>query len=267
MRFICDDIGNVVLDELEGAAEVFVAMAFFNPNNRMLEALSYLKKLSLVFSTEYTITNPYKLETLKSAELRCIPTDSESGKLHAKVLIVKRRDGSYWVLLGSANLTHQGMFSNQEACVSMDSGDPLDEVSVQEVRRWFDSLFRTGDSPDLQQAKLIFDSRSQYRLELRPKGRVKEDVGYWALKTTSGSTGEQHWPMFLAESVIAIGWEALPVDPSKVSQLQLQAALIETYPDYSPKEAQIAASNIRRFLGLKAGDCQRRVDSRVNRSV
>ena len=254
MKFLCDNIGSVVLDELEGATEAFVAIAFFNPDSRTLEAISCLKKLRLIFSGEYAITNPYKLEMLTSAELRCIPTDSDSGRLHAKVLIVKRRDGSYWVLLGSANLTHQGMFSNQEACVAMDSTDPSDEASVQEIRHWFESLFQTGDSPDLQQAKLIFESRSQHRLEPRPKGQVKGNVGYWALKTTSGSTGEQHWPMFLAESVIAIGWESLPLDPSKVSELQLQAALTETYPDYSRKAAQVAASNIRRFVGLKVND-------------
>ncbi|WP_263351052.1 hypothetical protein [Acidicapsa acidisoli] len=79
-------------------------------------------------------------------------------------------------------------------------------------------------------------------------------MGYWALKTTSGSTGEQHWPMFMAENVVAIGWEDLPVDPSKVSNTELRAALEETYEDDSSRGVSVAVDLIEKFVRLKNGD-------------
>jgi len=130
MRFVTDGIGELVLEELGKAVEASLAVAFFNPNDRMLDALARITKLKLVVSEEFTVNNPYKLEKLTTATLRSIPPGHANGKLHAKVLTVKRRDGSYWTLLGSANLTHQGMFSNQEACVVIESSNSADEASA-----------------------------------------------------------------------------------------------------------------------------------------
>jgi HKD family nuclease len=254
VRFLSEGIGKLVLEKLEKAIEARLAVAFFNPSDRMLDVLVGIKKLKLIISEEFTINNPYKLEKLKTASLRSIPPDHANGKLHAKVLIVKLQDASYWTLLGSANLTHQGMFSNQEACVVIESDNPADETSAREIRDWFDSLFQSAQLPNLDQAKLIFDTRSQYCLVIRPSRELAIDAGYWALKTTSGSTGKQHWPMFLAESVIAVGWSDLPLNPSKVSDAQLRAALKETYTDYSDREANVASIQIRKFVGLKVGD-------------
>lgn len=251
MRFLSKGIGKLVLEELGRAIEARVAVAFFNPNDRMLEALAGLTKLELIVSEEFTITNPYKLERLKAAKIRSIPPDDVSGKLHAKVLIVKRRNGSYWTLLGSANLTHQGMFSNQEACIALESGNAADEGAAREIGDWFDLLFEGAEAPDLERAKLIFDARSQYRLVSRRQEVSRRDVGYWVLKTTSGSTGKQQWPMFLAENVIAIGWAKLDVDPSKVSDVQLRNAIRNTYPD---EDAKRVATKIKKFVDLKVDD-------------
>lgn len=253
MRFLSEGIGELVLTKLDKAIEARLAVAFFNPSERMMDALAGIAKLKLIISEEFAVNNPYKLEKLKTAALRAVPPDDANGKLHAKVLIIKLQDGSYWTLLGSANLTHQGMFSNQEACVVMESRNPADETSAREIGEWFDLVFQSAQPPDLAQAKLIFDTRSQYRLVPRPSREPATDAGYWVLKTTSGSSGKQHWPMFLAESVIAVGWSDLPIDPSKVSDARLRAALKETY-DYSDKEANVAAIQIRKFVGLKAGD-------------
>jgi HKD family nuclease len=254
VRFLSDGIGELVLKQLGEAVEARLAVAFFNPNDQMLHALTGITKLKLVVSEEFTITNPYKLEKLKTAILRSIPSDDVSGKLHAKVLIIQRRNGSYWTLLGSANLTHQGMFSNQEACVAMESSNPADGGPSREISDWFDSLFKSAQVPNLDQAKLIFDSRSQYRLVPRPTKEIAADAGYWALKTTSGATGTQHWPMFLAESVIAVGWAELPVDPSKVSNAQLRAAIKDTYSNHSDMAADVAVTSIRKFVDLQMGD-------------
>lgn len=254
MRFLADGIGELVLEKLDEAIEARLAVAFFNPNDRMLDALTGLTKYQVIVSEEFTINDPYKLEKLKTAWLRSIPPDHANGKLHAKVLIVKLQDGSDWILLGSANLTYQGMFSNQEACVLMESGNPADEESMRGISCWFDSLFKSAQLPNLDQAKLIFDNRSQYRLVPRPSKGVARDASYWALKTTSGSTGEEHWQMFLAESVIAVGWADLPVDPSKVSGEQLRTAIKQTYQNDAKKSVDIAAITIEKFMGLEIDD-------------
>lgn len=251
MQFVSDGIGDLVLAQLADASEARLAVAFFNPDDRMLGALAALPKLTLVISEEFTVNNPYKLEKLASATLRSVPPDAAGGKLHAKVLIVKRRDGTLWVLLGSANLTRSGMFANQEACVTMNSGNSADARQVREIMEWFDALVSTAQAPDLELAKLVFDARSRYRLMPRLQGKESEAEGYWALKTTSGSTGKSHWQSFLAESVIAVGWRELQVDPSKVSDAQLRSAITATYPE---EAAAIAATTIRRFVQLREGD-------------
>lgn len=254
MKFLSHGIGELVLKELGKASEAWLAVAFFNPNGRMLDALAGVPKLKLVVSEEFAFTNPYKLEKLKVDLLRSVAPDDDHGKLHAKVLIIKRQNGSYWTCLGSANLTHAGMFSNQEACVVMESGNPADTQGTTEIRSWFDSLFQRARRPNLDLAKQIFDTQSQYRRVPRPPKEIAADTGYWALKTTSGSTGEPHWPMFLAENVVAVGWEALPIDPSKVSDAQLRAAIRETYPDDPDMSVDIAAKSIRKFVDLEIDD-------------
>jgi hypothetical protein len=253
VKFLSNGIGELVLEKLSKAIEARLAVAFFNPSDGMLDVLAGIKKLKLIVSEEFSVNNPYKLERLKIARLRSVPPDDANGKLHAKVLIVKLLDGSCWTLLGSANLTYQGMFSNQEACVVIESGNPADETPVREISGWFDSLFQSAKFLDLHQAKLIFDTRSQYRLVPRTSPELETDAGYWALKTTSGSTGKQHWPKFLAEGAVAVGWSSLPLDPSKVSNVQLRVALKKKY-DYSDREAKVAANQIGKFVGLKTGD-------------
>jgi DNA-binding transcriptional LysR family regulator/HKD family nuclease len=176
VKFVSHGIGELVLEELGRASESSLAVAFFNPNAGMLAALAGLPKLKLIISKEFVVNNPYKLEKLKLNLLRSIPPDDRDGKFHAKVLIIKRRNGSYWILLGSANLTHPGMSSNREACVVMESDNPADEQSVRAIRVWFDSLFQRARRPDLDQAKLIFDAQSHYRRELRPGRTAKQDA-------------------------------------------------------------------------------------------
>src|SRR5262245_9623424 len=123
MRFLSDDIGQVVLQELKNAVEVRLAVAFFSPDEGLLAALARIPKVTFVFSEEFTINNPYKLEKLTNARLLSIPPDHDRGKLHAKVLILKRRNGTYWCVVGSANWTYEGLFCNQEACIALESSD------------------------------------------------------------------------------------------------------------------------------------------------
>jgi hypothetical protein len=249
------DIGRIVLNELHNAIDVRLAMAYFNPDKGALTALRDVPRLTLIISEEFTINDPYKLEELPStATVRSVPADSENGKLHAKVLVVKRPDGDLWVLVGSANMTWQGLFSNQEACVVLESRNTADRTAIDRITDWFDSLLNTARSPDLEAAKTVFNSRSQYRLERRPVSTTTTEATtrYWALKCTSGSLGEVHWPSFLSEHEIAIGWPDIGVDPSGVSKLEIRDAIADAYPD--EMDATGAADKITKFVELNIGD-------------
>jgi hypothetical protein len=134
----------------------------------------------------------------------------------------------------------------------MESDNPSDEQSAREISRWFDSLFHSAKVPDLNQAKSIFDARTQYWLVPRAPLKTTANANYWVLKT-KGTTGKQHWPMFLAESVVAVGWSSLPLDPSKASAVRLLAALKGEY-GFSNGKAKMAARQIEKFVSLKTGD-------------
>ncbi len=251
------DVGRMVLDELSNASEVRLAVAYFNPDVDLLNALANCPRLTLIISEEFTINNPYKLEGFPgTATVRSVPSDCEQGKLHAKVLAVTRADGSLWVLVGSANMTWQGLFANQEACVVLESGNAADRASIEQITNWFATLLAGARVSNLDEAKQVFDARSLYRLERRP-APVQAGVptaSYWALKTTSGSTGEDHWHRFLAESVIAVGWAEIDVNPSDISEEHLQNAFRTAYPEKAETGVKHAATVIQTFIGLTIGD-------------
>jgi HKD family nuclease len=249
MQIITKGIGQRVLNELSGAADARLAVAFYSPSQDVQDVLAALSNLSLVISEEFTINDPHKLESLpKHFIIRSLPTQTQSGKLHAKVLIVTRADNSLWALVGSANMTYQGLFANQEACVALDSNDG-DRQAIENLETWFRTVLKDAHEPNYILAKEIFDARAEYRLERRPK--TQTPANYYVLKTTSGSDGMEHWPEFESGNCIAIGWEGLKVDPSKRSDNQLLDALKESHPDGSPKQA---LKTIRRFIAMKEGD-------------
>ena len=226
MQFQCKNIGDKLLEKLAQATKVQIASAFFCPNGQLLNSLKAVPHLELVLSEEFGINDPYKLEQLTNADVRAIPPDHTDGKLHAKVFIVTLRDGSQWVLLGSANLTQQGLFANQEACIDLHSLSSTDTPTISGIRNWYRDLFAKAERPNFAEAKAVFDSRSRYRLEPRPSRPAATPPEHWAIKTTSGGAdAEEHWPQFRSESMIAIGWEGLAVDPSTVNDLQLRKAL------------------------------------------
>lgn len=165
------------------------------------------KNLTLVISEEFTVNNPEKLEALTSAVTRSVPTDSKDGKLHAKVFLAEMPGGSDWVLVGSANLTDQGLFFNQEACILLSSLETGDRKAIADIKDWFAKLYARSRAIDMKQAKAIWAAHGgQKRM---PKLKVPAPApGYYALKTTSGgSGGKEHWGMFEEDSAVAIGWE------------------------------------------------------------
>jgi HKD family nuclease len=255
MHAITSDIGHQVLKELSTAAEARIAVAFFSPDAQLHNALCTLPRLTLIVSEEFTVNDPRHLEKLPSTSvIRSIPADAANGKLHAKVLLVTRRDRSQWVLVGSANMTWSGLFHNQEVGVALDSRCVDDRKAIVDFSNWFDALLQTARSPDLSEALKLFQSRDFYRLERRPKPSSGIMPNYWALKTTSGLDGMEHWPEFLKDNVLKIGWEALKSDPSKLSPERLRDEIKATFTDYEPMAVKKSAVSIEKFIGLKIGD-------------
>jgi|GEM_PF-1758049 len=255
MRFISDGIGELVSQMLKQAARVQLASAYFSPSKPHLTLLSTIRSLDIVISAEFEVNNPHTLEKLANANRRSIDPDPENGKLHAKVLIIRLKDNSDWILLGSANITHQGMFSNREACIEIRSEVPEDQAVIKSIRHWYDTVLNDSDPLDMLGAKKIWSMRSMYRLVPRPPQTATSGVGYWVLKSTEGATGKDHWEEFLDERVVAIGWEKLSVDPSKMMDgTLLQSAIKKSYPDYTSKQASQAAAKIRKFVNLSEGD-------------
>lgn len=255
MKFlISGDIGKAVTDVLQTATSVRVASAFFSPSSSTLSELNATKSLTIVISEEFTVNNPKNLERLTSAVVRSVPTDSKDGKLHAKVFIADMPDGSDWVLVGSANLTDQGLFFNQEACVALTSNDAADRAVIADIKLWFERLLRRSRPIDLAQAKAIWEARERQKLTTVTKSGQAAPA-YFVIKSTEGSGPDapRHWPMFESEQVIAIGWEAVAVDPSSVDDHELRAAVDVAYPHFKPRSKDFAVRTIRDFVNIPVG--------------
>lgn len=254
MNFLSKNVGRALSVKLAQATQVQIASAFFSPSDSVLASLKEVPHLRMVISEEFTVNDPYKLAKLNLTFIRSVPTYDAQGKLHAKVFIAKLGDGSTWVLLGSANLTQRGLFANQEACVEMHSTNPEDQPPIARIKSWFDDLFERARPIDIIGAREIFDQRSRYRLEPRLLTPPPLPIEYWAIKTTSGgANAEEHWPQFLREGVVAIGWEELAVDPTQVSDTDLRTALKAFLPPQKPGSVDFAVDIFRKFINMPAG--------------
>jgi HKD family nuclease len=255
MQFITGrEIGKSVTGVLQAAKSVRVASAFFSPGSSTLSELQATKSLTLIISEEFTINNPKNLEQLTSAVVRSVPTDSKDGKLHAKVFIAEMPDGSDWVLVGSANLTDQGLFFNQEACIALTSNEAADGAVITDIKLWFEGLLKKSRSIDIAEAKAIWKARSRQKLTTATRSEQAAPA-YFVLKSTEGSGPDapRHWPMFESERVIAIGWEAVAVDPSTVNDEELWAAVDAAYPHFKPGSKDFAVRTIRDFVNIPVG--------------
>jgi HKD family nuclease len=246
--------GDAITEVMSKASKVRIASAFFCPGQDTLQLLNSIRDLTLVISEEYTINDPTKLEKLASAVKRSVPPDVHGGKLHAKVFIADMPDGTTWVLIGSANLTEQGLFYNNEVGVALTSTLAGDRAAIKEAEAWFEALFRKSRPIDMRQANAIWASRQKQRRTVVSKAKQVAPA-YWAIKTTEGG-GElstEHWDMFERDSVVAIGWENISIDPSTVDNVGLRAAVDTAYPNAKPGSNAFAVRTIRDFTALQVG--------------
>jgi len=205
MEFVTDSLGDSLLGELKTAKKAIAAVAFFNPDEAILAAIKKVPRVTLVVADDFQINNPYKLESLcRSANwVRAVRAEAYKRKLHSKVVLIERRDGSRWAIVGSANLTRAGLYSNQEACVVFDSRQRDDGVHISIIETWLVEIC-SEDHPeiDFEVAKAVYDTRAKPKARSYSRGGLSSDsqepLGHWALKP--GQNGE-FWQEFLAENV------------------------------------------------------------------
>jgi hypothetical protein len=98
---------------------------------------------------------------------------------------------------------------------------------LSDLDNWFVATRRDARSISFDLAKQIFDRSS--RREVDPA--IQEHGNAWILKTHPGSDEVDYWSRFLAEGVVAIGWEDLDGNPSKVEDdKKLEDAIRQAYP-------------------------------------
>jgi HKD family nuclease len=254
-----DKIGDRLCVELRKAKSIFIAAAYFLPNDAVLNLMSKVPDLKIIVSEEFNINNPDKLKPLTNrGRVRCIPTfpPYTHGRLHAKVIWGTRDDSSEFAIVGSANLTTEGLFSNQEACIFFDSRSKGDAEVIDTVSTWLKNVWTDAARFDYKKAKAVFDNtRRHWKKKNRIYAQDSAIPNYWILKTTEGAGGSSYWHQFLEEGVIAIGWKELPINPAEVSHQQLISALESVYRNDTATQVSIAANTIRRFTyEVKSGD-------------
>lgn len=211
---IVTDASEWIRSATRNADSLYIASAYFHPDEGMRRLLSAVPEVTIVVSGEYQINNPRVLEGLSGhCEVWHIPPENDSGRFHAKVVLCEHDDGYQLALIGSANFTGAGFVDNLELSVALDSRHTDDRGAIERVREWLDALPRTRIN--WNEAKEIW--------RRRPRGgrKATSQPNYWILKTTEGSNGRSHWTDFLREGVLAIGWEdvAVPAEMRSADEL------------------------------------------------
>lgn len=250
MQFVTIDLRAQLLKELRQAAGADIAVAYFSPDEKVLNALQQLPRLRLLVANDFQANNPDPLEVLSKFHwVRAVSAELHGGNLHSKVYLIRRKDKSFWAMIGSANLTRPGLTTNQEACVILDSKH--DDLS--DVQAWLKELFNQNyDEIDFELARQVFETRNRRR----SKGTTKKSVTtgatqFWALKP--GYCGE-FWQHFLAEDVVAMGWGEMS-DPSAMTREAAAEAYREVWTEDSDGKVNTNVAQILKFTQtMKEGD-------------
>jgi HKD family nuclease len=245
MEFTTADLRDRLLKELRLADGAEIAVAYFNPDDKVLDALQKVPHLRLLVANDFQTNNPEPLEALsKNHWIRAVSAELHGGNLHSKVYMLRRKDQTFWAMVGSANLTRPGLTTNQEACIILDSRH--DDLS--DIHRWIKELFNQ-DFPEIDyaRARQVFETRNRRK----SNGTTNKATKFWALKP--GYCGE-FWQHFLAEDVVAMGWGDMN-DPSKMTREQAAAAYRKVWTDDSDGKVNSNVAQILKFTqGMSQGD-------------
>jgi hypothetical protein len=208
---------------LKDAKELIIATCYLKPNSTVKEYLKKIPKLKLIYSQEYQITDPESIWELFSngAEVRYVPVNDSNGRLHAKVYYCILKNGSRFAFVGSANLTYEGLFKNQEVGVLFGAQNRRELATIKKISEWLTNLWKKYEGNVFDEseykrakrqhniAKRLLTSSKIHPWKQNTKSKWGKDwhkIRYWVLKTKDGSSGDDFWNWFLEEKVIAIGW-------------------------------------------------------------
>lgn len=260
MRFLSEDIGQEIMREIQDAAGVDIASAYFAPGDDQIEVLQEVPKLRIYISEDFSISDPFGLESLATdvdAIVRCI--GPEEGRFHAKVVLCDRQDGSIVAFVGSANFTGAGLFSNQETCIRLDTQEG-DGSAIQDVTSWIEGLRSISAPPNWIKAKRRHENSKTAATPSESQEDAtgsRESTDYWILKTRSGQALKNpseadkvdYWDDFRSEGVVAIGWTELRFNPLGRSRAEIRKELDEV--GKKPSSAHV----IDKFVnGITTGD-------------
>lgn len=254
--------------KLQNASEAIIATCYFKPGSKVMEYLKRVPELKLVYSREYQITDPKLLWELvsKGAEVRYATTDDPDGRMHAKVYYVVLKDGSQFAFIGSANLTYDGFFKNQEAGVLFDSQNRGDLATIKKMSEWLTALWEKYEGNPFDESEYK-EAKRQYEMAKRPLrsskihpwkqntkskwGKDWDEIRYWVLKTRDGYDGADYWDRFVKERVIAIGWPLNSGRSRKFREFNIADIVLVSngYPPNARDDTPILIRGVARVLG------------------
>lgn len=264
MQFTSGTVGQEILKEIEEAEAVDIVSAYFSPGEEEISVLESIPELRICVSKEFDVSDPQALEALHGvATVKCIPVDTDEGRLHAKVVSCRHPDGSKVAFVGSANFTGPGLLRNHEACVRLDTGEG-DGRAIQDIKDWVDELEKAGIMPDWDHARSVHES-SRRKRRTGVSGSLQDGsvsvktpppdsppkrnaLNFWVLKTRHGDTWADYWQKFKSEEIVAIGWEELTLNPAQSTKNEIRQQLDNVYSDDEVGRPARAAGLICRFV-------------------
>jgi len=219
MKFITSEFNAIFIEKLKKAKEVKIASAYLSPDDEIVELFNNISNVKIIFSSEYQINNPYKIEKIGINKLHCIYPDDAKGKLHAKVFYILDENNNVWCWIGSLNLTRNGLLNNQETCIELNSNLPEEKNALNEILKWFNDLWNNSAQPNLENAKLIYD---KYSIQKDKLSFNIHNSNCWVIKASEGDTGKNQWEFFLKHFVISIGFDIQNFDIIKASHKEIK---------------------------------------------
>lgn len=159
-RTVKDILASLVSKPLE---EVLIATAYMNKKgfNLMKEVIEKAKSTKIVVCLDPRATDPEALEEiLKNPLVKCRCYKSSSNRyFHPKMYIFKHGDDEYSVLIGSSNLTYNGLTENIEANIYFEKFNYPD---AKDFINFFDKVYEDGIKLTKEVLRDFVEIRTRY---------------------------------------------------------------------------------------------------------
>ena len=234
MELLTNSIDEKFFELSNKCISIDVAVAFFSPNQHMIQKLNHVKKIRILISDDFTINNPDKLNHFDNNTIKISP--SSAGRFHTKIYLFTLENGTKSAIIGSANFTHNAFNTNIETCLLINTYNKMESEIIEEMDNWFNDKYIKAEPFDYKEAKLIY--QNQKSSNSRKRYKSMNSIKYWVLKTTTGFTNFDYWKEFLKDGVISIGWPKVKIDPNLLPNKQeLQKSINREYKETKDKRA------------------------------